>query len=48
MNMPVEMKMSTDSLKSLLKSQKTAYQLEPAPTAQHRITQLTALKKRFV
>lgn len=48
MNMPVEMKMSTDSLNSLLKSQKAAYLLEPAPTADHRITQLTALKNALL
>lgn len=44
MNMPVEMKMSTDSLQTLLNTQKSAYQLAPAPTTQHRIAQLTSLK----
>jgi len=48
MNMPVEMKMNTDSLQSLLNSQKKAYQLAPAPSAQYRVTQLTALKNALL
>lgn len=44
MNMPIERKANTDSLQSLLNTQKAAYQLAPLPSLKQRITQLTALK----
>jgi len=48
MNMPIEMNMGTDSLQSRLNNQKSAYQLAPLPSAQHRITQLKALKSALL
>ena len=48
MNMPVEMKVSTDSLQALLNNQKSAYQLAPAPSAEQRIAQLIVLKSALL
>tara|TARA_B110000091_G_scaffold172741_1_gene186136 strand:+ start:213 stop:1634 length:1422 start_codon:yes stop_codon:yes gene_type:complete len=42
--MPVEKKMSNESLQILLNAQKKAYQLAPAPLVQKRRSQLTQLK----
>ena len=48
MNMPVEIKMSIESLQVLLNTQKTSYQLAPAPSVQQRISQLTQLKNALL
>lgn len=48
MNMPTELKMSTDSLQSLLNTQKSAYQLAPLPSVKDRTAQLTALKSALL
>ena len=46
--MPVEIKMSNESLQILLNAQKKAYQLAPAPLVQQRRSQLTQLKNALL
>ncbi len=48
MNMPVEVTITTDSLQSLLNSQKQAYRLAPAPSVQQRINHLNQLKNALL